>query len=213
MRPSRLALAGLFLASAAIAENSLVVNSTAALNGTTKGLQVTCDPAGTKAVYVQTDQPASEKHYKATFFLRANNIALKSGTSIRIAHLQTNLGNRVFVDMRRASNGDIYLDLSWRTEGMGSFSKKSLLFTPAAAKSATRKVMLEWQTDNSNGATNGFIKLSRSTSNFSTFSTVSATAIDNDTMRIDAMRIGLLARWSSCSSKTSFHFDEFDSIR
>jgi hypothetical protein len=213
MRPSRFAFAALFLGTAAFAENSLVVNSTAALNGTTKGLQVTCDPVGTKAVYVQTDQPASEKHYKASFFLRVAGLNLKSGGTIRIAHLLTNLGDRVRLNLRRTSNGDVYLDLYWRTEGMTSFSKKALLLTPSAQNNTTRKVVLEWQTDTSNGASNGFIKLSRSTTNFSTFNTVAVTAIDNDTMRVDAMRIGLLATWNNCATKSAFHFDEFDSVR
>jgi len=213
MRTSCLVVAGLLAASAAVAENSLVVNSTAALNGTGKGLQVTCDPAGTKAVYVQTNQPALEKHYKASFFLRANNIALKSGASIRIAHLLTNLGDRVRLNLRRASNGDIYLDLQYRDEVQSAFATKSLLLTTSAAKSATRKVVLEWQSDSANGTSDGFVKLSRSTTNFTTFSTITVSAINNDTMRIDAMRIGLLANWKNCSAKSTFHFDEFDSVR
>lgn len=213
MRTPCFAVAGLLLASAAFAENSLVVNSTAALNGTTKGLQVTCDPVGTKAVYVQTNQPALEKHYKASFFLRVNGLNLKSGANIRIAHLLTNLGDRVRLNMRRASNGDIYLDLQYRTEGMTSYTSKALLLTTAAAKNTTRKVVLEWQSDSANGKGDGFIKLSRSTSNFTTFTTLTVTAIDNDTMRIDAMRIGLLANWGSCATKTAYHFDEFDSVR
>lgn len=213
MRTPRFVIAGLLLASAAFAENSLVVNSTAALNGTTKGLQVTCDPAGSKAVYVQTNQPALEKHYKASFFLRVNGLALKSDGKIRIAHLLTNLGDRVRLWLRRASNGDIYLDLQYRTEGMSSFSKKSLLLTPSAQKTTTRKVVLEWQSDSANGKGDGFIKLQRSTTDFNTFSTISVTSIDNDTMRIDAMRIGLLSNWGNCSAKNSYHFDEFDSVR
>jgi len=39
------------------------------------------------------------------------------------------------------------------------------------------------------------------------------TSIDNDTMRIDAMRIGLLSGWASCAAKGSYHFDGFDSVR
>lgn len=197
----------------AFAENSLTVNSTAALNGTAKGLQVTCDPAGTKSVYVQTNQPALETHYRASFFLRVNGLALKSGTSIRIAHLITSLGDRVRLNLRRASNGDTYLDLKWRDEAMSSFAGKSLLLTSASSKSTTRKVILEWQSDSSNGATNGFIKLSRSTSSFTTFNITTVTSINNDAMRIDGMRIGMLASWANCSAKSSFHFDEFDSVR
>ena len=213
MRTPSLVIAGLLLASAAVAENSLVVNSTAALNGTTKGLQVTCDPVGTKAVYVQTNQPALEKHYKASFFLRVNGLNLKSGANIRIAHLLTNLGDRVRLNLRRASNGDIYLDLQYRDEVQSAFATKPLLLTTSAAKSTTRKVVLEWQSDSANGTSDGFIKLSRSTTNFTTFSTVTVSAINNETMRIDAMRIGLLANWKSCATKTAYHFDEFDSVR
>lgn len=213
MGSPRLAVAGLLFASAAFAENSLVVNTTAALGATARGLQVTCDPSGTRSVYVQTNEPALEKHYKASFLLRVNTVSLKSGSSIRVAHLLTNLGDRVRLQMRRASNGDIYLDLKYRDEALSSFATRSLLLTPASAKSATRKVILEWQSDSANGRGDGFIKLSRSTSNFSTFSTVSVTSIDNDTMRIDAMRIGLLASWRNCAAKGSFHFDGFESVR
>jgi hypothetical protein len=213
MRSARLAVAGLLFAAAASAENSLVVGAAAALNASSQGLQVTCDPAGTKSVYVQTNQPALEKHYKATFFLRVNGLSLKSGSSIRIAHLLTNLGDRVRLQMRRASSGDIYLDLKYRDEARSSFATKSLLLTTSGAKATTRKVILEWQSDSASGNSDGFLKLSRSTSNFSTFSTVSVTSIDNDAMRVDAMRIGLLSGWKGCAAKSSFHFDGFESVR
>jgi hypothetical protein len=213
MRACLLAVVGLLLAGAAFAENSLVVNTAAALDASTRGLQVTCDPAGTKSVYVQTNEPALEKHYKATFFLRVNGLSLKKGASIRVAHLLTNLGDRVRLQMRRASSGDIYLDLKYRDEARSSFATKSLLLTTAGAKATTRKVILEWQADSASGKPDGFIRLSRSTSDFSTFSTVSVTSIDNDTMRIDAMRIGLLTGWAGCAAKSSFHFDGFDSVR
>jgi hypothetical protein len=213
MNPIRFAVAGLLVASAALAENTLAVTSTAALQGTTRGLQVTCDPAGTKSVYVQTSHPALEKHYKASFFLRLNGLNLTAGQRVRIARLQTNLGERVRVLLRKASNGDFYLDLQYRDEAMATFATRGLLLTTAAAKNATRKVVLEWNSDTSNGAGDGFIKLSRSTTSFTTFSTATVSAIDNDTMRIDAMRIGLLANWAGCATKSSFHFDEFVSVR
>jgi len=65
----------LLSAGAAVAQNTLAVNGTCALGGTSFGMDITVGAAANNAVYVQSDHPASETHLRLVWRTSLQNAA------------------------------------------------------------------------------------------------------------------------------------------
>ncbi|REJ72988.1 MAG: hypothetical protein DWQ36_10365 [Acidobacteria bacterium] len=83
MKRILLALAVLALAASFAGADSLDVNATAALNGTTNGLEVIHD--NTSVAYVQDDTPNSETVYRFEFLYDPNQLGLTSSAQFRFS--------------------------------------------------------------------------------------------------------------------------------
>jgi len=103
-------------AGSAFAANSLSVTSNAALNGTTKGLEVHVDPSATNTVYVQSNEPNNETHMKVRLWMSAANLDAPSsggGRTLRFMNWRDNddsgLPHKIFFIQRQNGNGN-----NWR---------------------------------------------------------------------------------------------------
>ncbi len=211
-----IAAAGLLVASSGFAANSLSVTGGAALAGSF-GLQVNCD-GSTNNVYVESQHPNAEKHYKASFLMRPAALKLPSNGQVRILNVYAPSGKTIVQLSLRRNTGDNNWQL--RTKYMNDNLKYTnlgnLVLVSQTSPNSIRKVTLEWQTDTANGATNGFVKLTQCNADGTT-SCVTKTAqsgVDNDTFSVDKVRIGLQnATGDICTGVGGYNFDEFSSER
>ena len=212
------AVVALGLASAPLfGSNSLSVTSGAALEGS-KGLQVACD-GSTNNVYVESQEPNGETHYLAKFLIRPSTLNITIPKAVRIANIFTPQGQSVLLFLKRTDSA-WQLKLKYQDEtnpGFARLSNQSLVL--AGSENVIKQVEIEWQSDTSNGATNGFIRMRRcnadGVSGCSGWRSSDAIGnIDNDQMTIEAFRLGIVAgTGNQCGGAGNYHFDGFQSFR
>ena len=219
--------AGLLCASAGFAANSLLVNGNnnngdtigADLEGA-KGLAVICD-GSTNNVYVESQEPNNETHYRAEFLIRPGAVKLNAGNALRIGRFVTNPGgDSVQILLRRTNVNNWALKVKYRdeTSAPGFKPLANLSLVVDGNHYTTKKVRVEWQADSAPGAGDGFVKVARcgnATSNCDSpeQERVNTTA-DNETYRLDSARFGILyGSGNKCAGSGAWHFDGFASYR
>lgn len=212
----------LVLTGVAAEANSLAVNAASAMGGSVGtacggspcGLQVNVTDNDQTAAYVETDQPAAEKHYDVTFFLNPANMTIGNtaglnhfifGKFYRTAQPQA---QHTFIYLKRNLANTAYRLAVLTRRDNGDFLFCGEFFLGGAVP-PDREIRVEWQASSAPGANDGFCKVYRDGNLM-----VQLNSIDNDTYQVDYARFGLPTGPSvDPGTSGSFAFDEFVSVR
>jgi hypothetical protein len=178
----------------------LSVTPGAALAGS-RGLQVLLDD--TVAIYATDDRPNSESSYQVTFRLDPNSVPMNSGSAHTIFYGYVGASTPVLrLDLRFANNS-YYLRPYARNDA-------STWLAPAAwyaISDAPHQVELTWRAATAVGANNGRLRLV-----IDGVQKANLTTIDNDTRRIDRVRLGAVVGIDA-GSLGAYFLDDFASYR
>jgi hypothetical protein len=177
-------------------ENDLNVNSSAAIHGSS-GLSVLID--NTTNMYVTNTTPENETRYRARFYLDPNSISMAS--------------NDGFTVMQGRDDSSSFQVLLTYTTSSG-YRVRSAIYNDAASSTygdnvpisdAPHSIEIDWKAATSAGANNGYITLW-----VDGIEQSNVTGVDNDTKRIDDVRLGAVQNIDSGTSGT-FYIDDFES--
>jgi parallel beta-helix repeat protein len=177
----------------------LSVSPAAALVGT-NGLQVVIND--NTAMYVSDDRPNAEPRYRMRFYFDPNSIAMANGDAhviIRGYHGSSTVALRVEFGF---SGGSYQVRAGLVNDGS---TWKNTNWVPVS--DGPHAIELDWRAATGAGANNGGLTLWVDASQQADLS-----GIDNDTRRIDKVRMGPQAGIDSATRGTYF-FDAFDSRR
>lgn len=207
-----LAAALVLVASSAFAVNSITVTNAAAMNSTTWGMQTNLD-GSTNNVFVESTHPASETHYLFRFWISpATAVITQQNRSLRIAGVGDNTnGQHLLIFLRRNGSDNSYRLNSWYKGDTGLYQAGPGMFLVFQTNpNSPRQIEVEWTASSGPGANDGSYVIRRLQP---TTAEESITGLDNDTLRVDNFRQGLLAGSGSNASGGAYYFDEFESYR
>ena len=177
----------------------LSVSPVAALVGS-QGLQVVIDDTNT--IYLTDDTPNAETRYRVRFYFDPNSITMASGD----AH---------FIFKGFIGTGADILQVEFRNSA-GAYQIRGKVLNDSSAfvvtnwftiTDAPHFIEVDWVASTGVGANNGGLSL-----RIDGFLQAALTGVDNDTSRIDRVRLGALAGMDAGTSGTYF-FDAFESRR
>ena len=177
----------------------LSANSASALVGS-QGMQAVIDDSNT--IYVTDDSPNAEPRYRVRFYFDPNSISMASGD----AH---------FIFKGFSSTSIDLLQLELRNSA-GAYQVRAKLLNDSSAfvvtnwftiNDASHFIELDWRAATAAGANNGGVTLW-----VDGIQQQDLTGVDNDTWRIDRVRLGALAGMDPGTSGT-YYFDAFESRR
>ncbi|HEX6268593.1 MAG TPA: hypothetical protein VFZ43_00020 [Anaerolineales bacterium] len=177
----------------------LSVSAGAALVGT-RGMQAVIDD--NNSIYVIDDRPSAEPRYRVRFYSDPNSINMVSGDNHFIFHGNTGTSTLVLRVQFRFSNGNYQLRAALRDDA--STWTNTNWFT---ISDATHFIELDWRAATGAGANNGGLTLWIDGSQ-----KANLTGIDNDTRRIDRVRLGAVAGVDT-GTRGTYYFDAFESRR
>ena len=177
----------------------LSVNATAALVGT-RGMNVLIDD--TVALYVTDDTPNAEPRYRARFKFDPNTLVLPNQQAHYIFYGYTGASMVVLRLEFRNYNGAYQVRTDLRNDG-GAWTASSWY----AITDAPHTLEFDWRAATALGANNGGLTLWIDGTQKSAI-----TGIDNDTLRIDRIRLGAIAGLD-VGTQGSYYFDGFKSTR
>ncbi len=177
----------------------LSVTSAAALVGA-KGLQAVVDD--TNIIYVTDDSPSSEPRYRARFYFDPNSIVMASGDSHGILYGYVGTSTAVIRGIFCFCSGAYQIQFGLLNDS-GTWQNTSF-FTISDAK---HPIEIDWQAATAAGANNGSLTLWIDGAQKAT-----VTGVDNDTRRIDRVRIGGVFGIDTGTHGT-YYFDDFVSRR
>jgi uncharacterized protein YjiK len=183
----------------AIDSGDLSVSPAAALVGG-NGMQAVLDD--NVAIHVTDDRPVAEPRYRARFYFDPNAIVMTSGDTHFI--LQGFMGTSPIV-LRvefRFSNGAYQLRAASLDDATTWTNSSWFTITDAA-----HFVEVDWRAATAAGANNGGITLW-----IDGIQRASLTTVDNDTRRIDRVRLGAVAGIDT-GTRGTYYFDAFESRR
>ena len=175
-------------------DGDLFVSSIAAMVGSNGMVAPINDRRG---MHVRDESPQSESHYRASFYFDPNSVSMGSGNQHRILTARTGGTDVIRLDFRY-SNGEYEVRSSLRTDA-GKYTYTSWY----AISDAPNLIEVDWQASASAGANDGYLSLWLDNVLMETCS-----GIDNDTLRVDEVRLGPSTGIDSATSGTEF-FDEF----
>lgn len=206
------------LAPAAFAANTITVPA-GGLNGTGFAMQVNLDDTSNN-VYVETQHPNGETHYKIRFWVSPVLLsALAPNTSIRIGAINSTAnGQRLVLFLRHDSPGTPaqYQVNVWGMQDAGAPSTYSFIkginIGPVAG-AVPNQVEMEWTRSTAAGMANGIVRIQRITPG-----NVGVDQVRSDltmfNFSVDDARFGLLAgSGTNMTGLGSYKFDEFESYR
>lgn len=177
----------------------LSVTAAAALVGT-NGMQAVIDDAN--LIYVTDDHPNSEPRYRARFYFDPNSISMASGDSYRIFVAYAGTSTAVLRAEFRYYSGAYQIQFhvlndsgSWQSTGWVTLSD------------AKHTIEFDWQAANAVGANNGSLALWIDGAQKPGLS-----AIDNDTRRVDRVRLGAVYGIDA-GTRGTYYLDDFVSQR
>ena len=177
----------------------LSVTSAAALVGT-RGMQAVIDD--TNLIYLTDDHPNSEPRYRARFYFDPNSISMASGDSHRIFVAYAGTSTAVLRTEFRYSSGAYQIQFlvlndsgSWQATGWVTISDTK------------HAIEINWQAANAVGANNGSLVLW-----VDGVQKPGLSGIDNDTRRIDRVRLGAIYGIDT-GTRGTYYFDDFVSRR
>ena len=177
----------------------LSVSPSAALAGS-NGLQLVIND--TTAMYVTDDSPNAEPRYRVRFYFDPNSISMGNGD----AHI-------LFRGMNSASAVGVRLEFGFSS---GTYQIRAAIVNDSASWTSTNWVPLsdaphaiefDWRAATAAGANNGGLTLWVDGAQ-----QADLTGVDNDTWRLDRVRLGALADVDAGTNGT-YYFDAFDSRR
>ncbi len=185
--------------SSSIDKGNLSVSPAAAIVGSA-GLQALINDKN--AIYVTDDTPSSEKSYRARFYFDPNSIKMKSGDEFYLFYGFSGTSTQVVRVEMQYSSSKYQLRAAIRDDGSswGNTSWTTITDAPHA-------VELYWLAAVSNSARNGSVTLW-----IDGVQKGSLTKINNDTRRIDRVRLGAVEGLDS-NTKGTIYFDAFESRR
>lgn len=186
--------------SAAVTDGGDVAVSTQARLVGMYGMQVLIDD--NNVMYVEDRTPASEKSYNASFYFDPNAIQMSSGNAHYLFYGYAGSSTVVLQVEFRYYSGTYQLRAgalndrsSWSTSNWVSISDESHL------------VALKWLAATAAGRNNGSLTFSIDGVQRATFN-----QIDNDTRRIDSIRLGPVSSIDS-GTRGTYYIDNFESHR
>ena len=185
--------------SSAVDAGDLSVTGAAALVGS-KGLQAVIDD--TNAIYVAEDTPNAEPRYRARFYFDPNSISMAggdthyiflgyAGTSTAVVQGQFRFYSSQYqMRFRLINDSGTWLNTSW-----------------FPISDAAHAFEIDWSASTAAGANNGYL-----TFWIDGTQKANLTGVDNDTRRIDRVRLGPRSGLDS-GTKGTYYFDAFESRR
>ena len=177
----------------------LSVSAAAALVGSS-GLQAVIDDNIT--IYVTDDTPNAELRYRVRFYFDPNSITMANGDSHYILYGYSGTSTTVVRIQFRYSNGSYQLRAALRNDSSSWTS--SSWFTIG---DASHFIEVDWHASTSSGANNGSLTLW-----IDGVQRANLTGVDNDTRRIDRVRLGAVSGIDS-GTRGAYYFDAFESRR
>ena len=184
--------------SASIGGGDLSVTTSAALVGS-NGMQAVIND--TTAMYVEDRTPNAEPRYRARFYFDPNSITMADGDMHTLFYGFSGSTSVLRVDFRRS--GGVY-QLEARALDDGAIWTATPWFT---ISDAPHVIEFDWQASSAAGANNGSLAFWLDGTQ-----QASLTGIDNDTRRIDTVRLGGVTGLDAGTSGTEY-FDAFESHR
>ncbi len=175
----------------------LSVSNTAALIGT-QGMQALIDDANT--IYVNDDSPNAEPRYRARFYFDPNSIPMTSGDAHFIFKGFTGTSTEVLrVEFLKASS--TYQIRAALLNDSTTWTNTNLF----AISDASHFVELDWRAATAAGSNNGGLTLW-----IDGTQQADLTGVDNDTWRMDRVRLGALTGIDT-GTRGTYYFDAFES--
>jgi tartrate-resistant acid phosphatase type 5 len=178
---------------------NLSVNSNAALTGV-YGLQATINDSN--AIYVTDDRPNAEPRYRARFYFDPNSIVMNSKDSHYLFYGYTGASTVVLRIQFRFLNGSYQLNVGLRNDS--NTWSSTIWFT---ISDASHSIEIDWRAATASGANNGSLTLW-----IDGAQRANLTSVDNDTRRIDRVRLGAVTGIDN-STRGTYYFDMFESHR
>jgi len=183
--------------SSAIDGGDLSVNAVAALVGS-QGLRAVIN--NTTSIYVTDDTPNAETRYRTRFYFDPNSITMSNGNAHYIFYGFTGTSTDVLrIEFRRAS-GLYQIQAALRND-KSTWSATNWI----TISDAPHFIELDWHTSTAPGANNGGL-----TFWMDGIQQANLSGVDNDTRRIDRVRLGAVSGLDSGTSGT-YYFDAFES--
>jgi hypothetical protein len=183
--------------SSAIDGGDLSVNASAALVGS-QGLRAVIN--NTASIYVTDDTPNVEARYRVRFYFDPNSITMSNGNAHYIFYGYTGPSTDVVRIEFRRSSGLYQLQAALRND-KSSWTTGSWI----TISDAPHFIELDWRASTAAGANNGSLAFW-----IDGVQQASLTGVDNDTRRIDRIRLGAVSGLDSGTSGT-YYFDAFES--
>jgi hypothetical protein len=176
----------------------LSVSTAAKLVGN-QGMQANLDD--NIGIYVTDDRPNAEARYQAAFYVDPNSMAMANLDTHNIFLGYAGASTTVLrIELRRATGYVVRIGLlndatTWRISSWYTISD------------APHRLLVDWQAATAAGANNG-----RMTLWIDGQQKVSLTGVDNDTRRIDRVRLGAISAIDT-GTRGVYYFDAFESRR
>ncbi len=154
------------------------------------------------AVYVTSDHPNAEPRYRARFYFDPNSIPMVSGNAHFIFYGYNGTSKVILRIEFRNSSGNYQLRAGLLNDA--SSWTNSAWFT---ITDAPYFVELDWKAATGAGANNGYLMLW-----IDGTQKANLTGVDNDTWRIDRVRLGAVAGIDT-GTRGTYYFDAFESRR
>lgn len=177
----------------------LSVSAAAALVGS-NGLQAVLDD--NVAIYLTDETPTAEPRYRARFYFDPNSILMASGDNHFIFRGYSGTSTLVLRVQFRFRNGNYHLRAALRNDA--STWTNTGWFTLSDAPHA---IELDWRAATAAGANDGGLTLW-----IDGAQQANLTGVDNDTRRIDRVRLGAVAGIDT-GTRGTYYFDAFESRR
>ncbi|HZM25447.1 MAG TPA: S8 family peptidase [Anaerolineales bacterium] len=177
----------------------LSVSASAALIGS-NGLRAVLDD--NVVIYVIDDTPVTEPRYGARFYFDPNSIPMGSGDNHYIFYGYSGTSTVVMRVQFRFSSGSYQLRAALRNDA--STWTNTTWFT---VSDAPHPIEIDWRAATAAGANNGALTLW-----IDGTQRANLTGVDNDTRRIDRVRLGAVAGIDT-RTRGTYYFDAFESRR
>ena len=177
----------------------LSVSTAAALIGG-KGLQAVIDDNNT--LYVTDDRPNAEPRYRARFYFDPNSISMVSGNAHHFFYGFSSTSTSLLMVEFRKSSGNYQLRTQLLNDG--ATWKNTSWFTISDGPHA---IELDWRAATAAGANNGGLTLW-----IDGVQQANLTGVDNDTRRIERVRLGAVSGIDT-GTRGTYYFDAFESRR
>jgi hypothetical protein len=178
----------------------LSVTPSAALVGL-QGMRVVINDSN--ALYVTDDTPNAESRYRARFYFDPNSITMASGDAHIIFSSLMGTSTNMFRVEFRQSSGTYQLRAKLLLDDGNTWVNSDWVTT----SDAPHAIEFDWQASTAAGANNGSLAVW-----IDGIQQAGLTGVDNDTLRVDRVRLGAITALDATTSGT-YYFDAFESRR